>query len=40
LTALIFGGAVILIAIAIPKLELFDEADLSQLPDDQRPDRK
>ena len=40
LTALIFGGAVILIAIAIPKLELFDEADLSQLPDDQRPDKK
>jgi hypothetical protein len=40
LTALIFGGAVILIAIAIPKLELFDEADLSQLPEDKRPDKK
>ena len=39
MTALIFGGAVILIAIVIPKLELFDEADLSQLPDDKRPDR-
>ncbi|RRS32196.1 MAG: membrane protein [Epsilonproteobacteria bacterium (ex Lamellibrachia satsuma)] len=37
--ALIFGVAVTLIAIVIPKIELFDEADLSQLPDDQRPDK-
>ena len=40
ITALIFGVLVIIIAIAIPKRELFDEADLSQLPDDQRPDKK
>jgi len=40
LTALIFGVVVILIAIAIPKLELFDEADLRKLPDEQRPDKK
>jgi len=40
LTALIFGAVVTLIAIAIPKLELFDEADLCKLPDDQRPDKK
>ena len=36
---LIFGIVVTLIAVAIPKKELFDEADLSQLPDDERPDR-
>jgi len=40
MTALIFGVVVILIAIVIPKLELFDEADLSQLPEEKRPDRK
>ncbi len=40
ITALVFGVLVIIIAIAIPKVELFDEADLSQLPDDKRPDRK
>ncbi len=40
LTVLIFGVVVTLIAIAIPKLELYDEADLSKLPEDQRPDRK
>ena len=40
ITALVFGVLVIIIAIAIPKRELFDEADLSQLPDDQRPDKK
>ena len=40
LTVLIFGVVVSLIAIAIPKLELFDEADLDKLPDDQRPDKK
>jgi hypothetical protein len=31
---------VTLIAIVIPKIEMFDEADLNMLPDDQRPDRK
>jgi len=40
MTAVIFGVIVTVIAIAIPKLELFDEADLSQLPDNERPDRK
>ena len=40
MTALIFGAVVTLIAIVIPKLELFDEADLCKLPDDQRPDKK
>ncbi len=40
MTAIIFGVLVALVAIAIPKLELFDEADLSKLPDDQRPDKK
>jgi hypothetical protein len=40
MTAIIFGLAVIAIAIAIPKRELFDEADLSKLPDDKRPDKK
>jgi len=40
LVVLIFGIVVTLIAIAIPKVEMFDEADLSKLPDDQRPDRK
>ncbi len=40
LTVLIFGVALVLIAILIPKVELFDEADLSQLPDEKRPDRK
>lgn len=40
MTALIFGVLVILIAIAIPKRELFDEADLCKLPEDKRPDKK
>ena len=40
MVVLIFGVTVTLIAILIPKVELFDEADLCQLPDDQRPDRK
>ena len=40
LTVLIFGVSVTLIAILIPKLELFDEADLAQLPEDKRPSRK
>ena len=40
LVVLIFGIAVTLIAIFIPKIELFDEADMRQLPDDERPDRE
>lgn len=40
LTVLIFGISVTLIAILIPKLELFDEADLCKLPPDERPDKK
>ncbi len=40
MTAIIFGLAVIAVAILIPKKELFDEADLCKLPDDQRPDKK
>jgi len=40
MTALIFGIIVILIAIAIPKRELYDEVELSQLPDNQRADKK
>ena len=39
MVVLIFGIAVTIIAFAIPKIELFDEADLSKLPEDQRPDR-
>jgi uncharacterized membrane protein YedE/YeeE len=39
MVVLIFGIVVTLISIAIPKIEMFDDADLSQLPDDQRPDR-
>ncbi len=37
---LIYGIVITLIAIAIPKVEMFDEADLCRLPDDQRPDRQ
>jgi len=40
IVVLIFGVVVSLIAIIIPKIELFDEADLSRLPDDVRPDKK
>ena len=40
LTVLIFGITVTLIAIFIPKLELFDEADLCKLEEDERPDKK
>jgi len=40
ITALIFGVSVIIIAIAIPKRELLDEADLSQLPNSERADKK
>lgn len=39
LTVLIFGIVLVLISILIPKRELFDEADLSQLPDEKRPDK-
>ena len=40
IVVLIFGVVVSLIAILIPKIEMFDEADLCKLPDDQRPDKK
>ncbi len=40
LVVLIFGIVVTIIAILIPKVEMFDEADLSKLPDDMRPDRQ
>jgi uncharacterized membrane protein YedE/YeeE len=40
LVVLIFGVVVTLIAILIPKVEMFDEADLCKLPDDQRPDKE
>jgi uncharacterized membrane protein YedE/YeeE len=40
MTAVVFGVVVILIAIAIPKRELFDEADLCKLPDEKRVDKK
>jgi len=40
LVVLIFGVVVTLISILIPKIEMFDEADLCRLPDDQRPDRQ
>jgi len=40
MVVLIFGIVLALIAIAIPKVEMFDEADLSKLPDDQWPDKK
>ncbi|MEN4053727.1 MULTISPECIES: YeeE/YedE thiosulfate transporter family protein [Sulfurimonas] len=36
----VFGIALILIAILIPKMELFDDADLSLLEHDERPDVK
>jgi uncharacterized membrane protein YedE/YeeE len=39
LAVLIFGVAVTLVAILIPKREFFDEADLSQLQDCERPDK-
>jgi hypothetical protein len=40
MTALIFGVIVIIVAIVIPKIELLDEADLAQLPDEKRPDKQ
>ena len=40
MAVLIYGIVITLIAIAIPKIEMFDEADLCKLPDDQRPDRQ
>ena len=39
LSVLVFGLIMILISILIPKVELFDEADLSLLPDEKRPDK-
>ena len=40
IVVLIFGIVITIIAIAIPKVELFDEVDLAQLPDDMRPDKR
>jgi len=40
LTVLIFGIALVLISILIPKVELLDEADLSQLPNEKRPNKE
>ena len=40
MVVLIFGIVITIIAIAIPKVELFDEVDLAQLPDDVQPDKK
>jgi len=40
ITALVFGVIMILLAILIPKKELFDEADLSQLPENKNPNKK
>ena len=40
LVVLIFGMVVTLVAILIPKVEFYDEADLSRLPDAERPDKK
>ncbi len=40
LVVLLFGVVVSLIAILMPKVEMFDEADLCKLPDEQRPDRQ
>ncbi len=37
---LIFGIVITIVAILIPKVELFDEADLSKLPDNARADKK
>jgi uncharacterized membrane protein YedE/YeeE len=37
---LVYGIVITLIAIAIPKMELYDEADLKQLPDELRPDKQ
>jgi len=39
MVVLIFGVVVSIIAFVIPKKEMFDEADLCKLPDDQRPDK-
>ena len=36
---LLFGIALIVIAIKIPKIEMFDEADLKMLDNDERPDK-
>jgi uncharacterized membrane protein (DUF106 family) len=37
---LVFGIVVTVVSILIPKVELYDEADLSKLPDEARPDKK
>jgi len=39
MVVLIFGIVVTIVAFVIPKKEMFDEADLCKLPDDQRPDK-
>ncbi len=39
IVVLIFGVVVTIISILIPKVEMLDEADLSQLPENQRPDK-
>ena len=39
MVVLIFGVVVSIIAVIIPKKEMFDEVDLCKLPEDQRPDR-
>ena len=40
MVVLIFGVVVSIVAFIIPKKEMFDEADLCKLPEDQRPDRQ
>ena len=40
MVVLIFGVFVSIIAFIIPKKEMFDEADLCKLPEEQRPDRQ
>jgi len=40
MVVLIFGVVVSIIAFIIPKKEMFDEADLCKLPEEQRPDRQ
>jgi len=40
MVVLIFGIVVTIVAFVIPKKEMFDEADLCKLPDDQRPDKQ
>ncbi len=40
LVVLIFGVIVTIVAFVIPKKEMFDEADLANLPDELRPDKQ